>query len=102
MSEALKKYETALNALKELVAAEKASLKACENMRKAEPGTSRAKSTTISARWSTAAEHRDRTAHQAHVAVVRAGLAERFDDSYYGEFPSGHKWGQILITKERP
>lgn len=27
---------------------------------------------------------------------------EAFEDSYYGSFPSGHKWGQILIERERP
>lgn len=96
------KYAEVLRWAKELYKAEEASQKACAAMRTAPLGISRAKSTTLNARWSTAAEHRDRTAHSMHVAVVRAGLAERFADDYYGTFPSGHKWCQILIERERP
>ncbi|WP_088258637.1 hypothetical protein [Fimbriiglobus ruber] len=96
------RYADVLLWAKELVRAEEASLKACAAMRNAPPGVSRARSTTLNAKWSAAAEHRDRIAHKLHVAVVRVGLAERFPDDYYGTFPSGHKWCQILIERERP
>lgn len=98
----LEKYREILDKAKELVRAEQVSQKACEALGACEVGASRAKRTTLNARWSTAAEHRDRVAHQLHVAVVRAGIAERFPDDYYGEQPSGHKWCQILINRERP
>jgi hypothetical protein len=59
----LENYEDVLRWAKELVAAEKASIRACEAMRDAPLGVSRAKSTTLNARWSAAAEHRDRMFH---------------------------------------
>lgn len=98
----LEKYEEVLRWAKELVAAEKASVKACEAMGAAPLGVSRAKSTTLNAKWSTAAEHRDRMTHKLHVAVVRAGIAGRFDDDYYETHATGHKWNQILIEREKP
>lgn len=96
------KYAEVLRWAKELYRAEDASQRACAALGDTPAGASRAKRTTLNARWSTASEHRDRTAHRLHVAVVRAGLAERFPDDYYGSFPSGHKWCQILIERERP
>ena len=96
------KYKEIAELARSLVKAEEQSLKACNALGSLEPGASRAKRTTLNARWSTAAEHRDRVAHQLHVAVVRAGIAERFPEEYYGEFPSGHKWCQILIVRKRP
>ncbi len=96
------KYKEVLQWAKQLVKAEEASLKACESLRNLEPGASRARSTTLNAKWSTAAEHRDRIAHKLHIAVVRADLAERFADDYYGEQSSGHKWCPVQIVRERP
>jgi hypothetical protein len=95
-------YAEVLRLAKELVKAEDDSLKAAEARRVAPLGASRARTTTLEARWSRAAEHRARVAHQLHVAVVRAGLAERFPDSYYGEHTTGHKWYPITVVRERP
>lgn len=98
----LEMYEDVLRWAKELVLAEKGSLKACDAMRNAPLGISRARSTTLNAKWSTAAEHRDRILHKVHVAVVRAGIAGKFDDDYYVTHATGHKWNQILIEREKP
>lgn len=98
----LEAYQEVLKWAKELVKAEQASLKACESRRKLDLGASRARATTSEANWSRNAEYRDRVAHHLHVAVVRAGLAERFTESYYEPRQSGHKWYPILIERERP
>jgi hypothetical protein len=98
----LERYAEVLKWAKELVKAEAASVKACEARGSLPMGASRARSTTLEANWSRAAEYRDRIRHHLHVAVVRAGVAERFEDTYYGEHHSGHKWYPILIERERP
>jgi hypothetical protein len=87
----------ALDKIKLLIKAEKDSLKACETMRKYD-GSSRARSTTLNADWCIKSEYRERCIEAAHVAVVRAGLAERWADENYGEFVIKDQ----LIIKERP
>jgi hypothetical protein len=102
MTQQLARYQSALKALKALIDAEKKSLRCAEARARIEPGSSRARTTTANARWSTAAEHRDRTLHEAHCTVVEAGLAEPFPDDYYGTFRTGHAWGPFEIVRRRP
>lgn len=97
----LDQYKEIVRIARELVKAEEDSVKACMAVGSLH-GASRARSTTAEARWSRAAEYRDRIAHQLHVAVVRAGIAERFPDSYYGEHQTSDKWYPILVNRERP
>lgn len=99
---ALDQYRELLEAAKTLVKAEEASVKACEALRNSPLDVSRARRTTLNANWSTAAEYRDRCLHRLHVAVVRADVAARWDDSYYGEIEIGDKWNRILVERERP
>jgi hypothetical protein len=102
MTQQLARYQSALKALKALIDAEKQSLRCAEACGQIEPGSSRARITTANARWSTAAEHRDRMFHEAHCTVVEAGLAEPFPDDYYGTSQTGHAWGAFEIVRRKP
>jgi hypothetical protein len=96
------KYLAIAKLAMELAKAESDSQRACEALGKLEIGESRARRTSLNAKWSRSAEQRDRLFHNLHVAIVRAGIAERFDDDYYGEHQTGHKWCPVHIVRERP
>lgn len=96
----LDKYVLVMEAARALVAAEKSSLKCAANRGNADAGSSRAKITTLNARWATMAEHRDRCAHELHCVVVEANLADPYDERYYGEITThGGNW---LINRRHP
>lgn len=64
-------YMRAAGLIRDLAKAQAASERASEARRNAAPGTSRAKITTLNARWARAAEHRDRLAAElAELGVV--------------------------------
>jgi len=98
----LELYKEVLRWSKELVAAQIASERACQSLRDAPLSASRQKRTTLNARWSRSAEHRDKIVHEVHCAIVRAGIAGKFDDDYYDTHASGHNWNQIKIVRKRP
>ena len=73
MSSRLEHLEAALSVLKELVKAERDSLKACDRRGAMDQGSSRAKMTTLNARWAILAEYRDRTEQRFLKALKDAG-----------------------------
>lgn len=77
MSDRLTKLEAALAALKELVKAERDSARQCEKHGKLPINTRRAKMTSMNARWSILAEHRDRMEARFIAQLAVCGYAEQ-------------------------
>ena len=98
----MNKYQEIAKIAMDVALAETQSQNACDALGRLGIGESDARRKTLNAKWSRAAEHRDRMLHKLHVAVVRAGIAERFEDDYYGEHQTGHKWCPVQIVRERP
>lgn len=98
----LKLYEDLLQCVKELVAAEKNSLKACNALRNLPLGESREKRGRLSSKWTVSAEDRDRIKHKVHIAAFRAGVAGKFSEDYYKTSMKRDGWGMLIIEREQP
>jgi hypothetical protein len=65
------RYSDLLDAIRELDAAERASVIACDARGALPPGTSRARVTTANANWARKAEHRGRLQGRAEAEILR-------------------------------
>ena len=72
------RYDDLVELAKELQAAERKSLAACEARGSLPPGSSRARVTTANARWATAAEARDRADARLRAEIARLGMGQPY------------------------